>query len=139
MIARRGDRRGVLPAIRRGIVDRRGLEQDSSQAPPAHHDERAVDDSHARRAPRLGQRRARLPAVPVLPVDPQVRFRDEARLREAADGVQRVGGDGERHVVPGCGEIGDALPPVRRRVVAVGDCRGVVGAVDAARDVDPAV
>src|SRR2546422_10308446 len=66
-------------------------------------------------------------------------FREEARLRRAADGVQRVGRDGERHVVPGCGEIGDALPPVRRRLVAVDGCRGVVGAVDAARDVDPAV
>src|SRR5213593_530016 len=139
VIARRGDRRGVLPAMRPGIVDRRGVEQDPSHTPPAHHDELAAHDAHAGCAPRLGERRARLPAVPVFTVDPQVRFRDEARLRQASDGVQRVARDGQRHVVPGRGEIGDAFPPVRRRVVAVGGCRGAVAAVDAASDVDLAV
>src|SRR5256885_1865552 len=70
VITRRGDRGGVLPAIRRGVVDRRGVEQHPSHAPPAHHDELAVHDSHARCAPRLRERCARLPAVPVLTVDP---------------------------------------------------------------------
>src|SRR5438093_3278276 len=72
VIARRGDRRGVLPAIRRGIVDRRGIEQDPSHAPPAHHDELAAQDAHARCPPRPGEGRPRLPAGPGLPAYPQL-------------------------------------------------------------------
>src|SRR5213596_372191 len=60
----------------------------------------------------------------------------EAWLREPTHGIKRVAHDGERHVVARGREVGDALPVVRRGIVAERGRGGLAGAVDPSGDVD---
>src|SRR6202034_3244677 len=56
---------------------------------------------------------------------------------QAADGVERVADDDERHVVAVLGEIRDARPRITRGVIAVRDGGRRIRRIESARDVDP--
>src|SRR3989441_973334 len=138
VIARGGDRRAAAPAVRGGIVDRGRVHESPPAAPPAHDDQPSVRGRHPRGAARGGARRAGPPHAAILALQPPVVLGPERPTREPAHRVQRVAHDGQRHVVARRGEVGDARPAIRGRIVAPRGRRDTAP-LDAARDVDPAV
>src|SRR5882672_1546943 len=139
MIARCRDRRRIAPAVGRGVVDRRPVNQSPAGAPPADDDELAVHGADARGSAGRRESGSRLPAVSLFAIQPEVALGQEALLGEPADGVERVVHDGERHVVAWSREIGDPLPAVRGWIVAKRGGGGPAGAVDPSGDVDLSV
>ena len=126
-----------VPAVRRQVVDRARVgECEPRWAKAAHHDQVTTDGSGGRRAARRRQTPARLPDILVLAVQPEIGRRGEV-AEQPADRVQRVAGHGQRHVVPRPRQVGDALPAVCVRVVAVDARDRVVRRVDPARHIDP--